>query len=284
MLIIKQRFVDEGKVQCCICPHFCCLSQYQIGRCKVRVNIDGEISSINYSHLSNISIEPIEKKPFLHILKGTKTLSIGSWGCNLDCKFCESTCISQKKPNSTKIINSYEIPEMVKKYSCDSVCFTYNEPIISLEYLIDVLAQCSKEGIKVLLKTNAYVNKSIWDYLMERVYAVNIDFKGDCANFINVTGTDDYVLRDRIIEAINSPCHVEISIPLYYKDIPEMSFSIESLADLLYKHGNHIPCHLLRVNPSYKFIDRESTSNAMINEARNILKAFGIKNIHIFQF
>ena len=278
----KDKKINEDKVQCCICPHYCILSNYQIGKCLSRVNVEGIISPISYSHISNMAVEPIEKKPFLHILKGTKTLSIGSWGCNLNCNFCESTCISQKKPNLIKIVNAYEIPDIVKKYSCQSVCLTYNEPIISIEYLIDVINQCNREGIKVLLKTNAYVNKDIWDYIINNVYAVNIDFKGDRDSFKEVTGAKEYVLEDRIKEAIFSTCHVEISIPLYYKNISEMQASLEKLAFILYEFKKDVPCHLLKINPAYKFIKRNTTSDEMINWAENLLNRCGSKYVQVF--
>lgn len=278
-----EKVIDQDKIQCLLCPHLCVLSEWEVGRCAARTNSGSKISSLNYAQLSSIAVEPIEKKPFLHILQGTKTLSVGSWGCTLSCGYCENYSISQQRPNDLKKTSPKELLNYALENQCKSICFTFNEPIISYEYILDVIDICEKDDIKILLKTNAFVNEEIWTYLLKKIYAVNIDFKGCSGSFKKISGAKEYVLKDRIEQAIDL-CKVEVSVPLYYKLGPEMFVSLEYLGYILYHKDKSIPCHLLRVNPAYKLINEDSTSDHMVNWAKHILERWEIENIHIFNF
>jgi len=236
--------------KCEICPHECEIVNGTEAICKGRkLNEKGEIVPSFYGQLSVASVEPIEKKPFYHYRPGTKVLSIGSWGCNLKCTYCENFFISQEF--DTPDVKSYspvEIVRMAIENECQGVCMSFNEPSIQYEYLMK-LAKCTREsGLYFAVKTNGYVNYIHWGSLCEAVDAVNIDWKPE-----NVAGVPKYTdhIRTCIKLAIeeNYGVHVEISVPIISED-PVVYEHIAAYFKPTIK--NRVPIHLLPVTPCHK--------------------------------
>ena len=269
----------DGGLQCLLCPHLCILKDGEIGKCHARHSRDGEPKHIYLGSISCLAVEPIEKKPFKHFLQGTKTLTYGSYGCNLNCKFCESDCISQISPPSTAHFAGHSnlIP-MAKEKRCKSISMSYNEPILSYELLIDLAENCAKNDLKFILKTNAFVNKEPWKEICLRTSAMNIDWKGDEKAFKKVTRVDSYVLKDRIKEAYDLGVHIEISLPLYYLD-DEFEEQINIFGEFISSIDKSIPCHLLRISPSYKYSDFIFNSENL-EKAKDILSKYDIENVY----
>ncbi|KKN30860.1 hypothetical protein LCGC14_0829850 [marine sediment metagenome] len=170
----------EGRLKCLLCPHFCLLKEGESGKCLVRKSDGEKIYLAAYGYLTNIAVEPIEKKPITHFLPGTKTLSIGSFGCSLFCKFCQNSHISQITGfEDSSIFTPNEVVKMAIEKECASVCMTYNEPIIQYEYLLDLAEECHKNDLKFVIKTNAFINKEPWKKICQVVDVFNIDFKGN---------------------------------------------------------------------------------------------------------
>ncbi len=243
----------DNKIQCLLCPHFCILKACQVGICRVRRSNSEEIELINYGLVSAMAVESIEKKPFKHYLEGSKTLSIALKSkCNLDCKFCENHEISQSNNIEGEYVSISDIIKLAKNKKCLSVSMSYNEPTLSYEFLIDLAKKCNQEDLKFILKTNAFINKELWNEICQVTEAVNIDWKGSEDNFKSITGVNSYVLQDRIKEAYEAGVHIEISIPLYYKD-SELEGEIETAGRFLSSIDSNITCHLLRISPAYKY-------------------------------
>ena len=272
--------LDEKTTQCKLCPRFCELREGQVGFCYVRRCVDGEIILDNYGGLTHIAIEPIEKKPITYFLRGTKTLSIGSWGCNLSCKFCENFKYSQSyNKKEIKYFTPEKVIEIAKEKHCQSVCMTYNEPTLYYEYLLDIANKCHESGLKFILKTNAYINKEPWREICNVTDAMNIDCKGSSVQYKEITGANAYVIRERIEEANRAGVHIEISIPLYHGFLDDVRVFYECSC-FLGSVNRGMPCHLLKVFPANKHEEFKSTSDLILSTAKHIL-SFHMDNVDI---
>ncbi len=266
--------IDDKRNKCLLCPNFCTLNTGEKGICLVRESNGEEIFLNSYGKISSMAVEPIEKKPVTEFLeKGSKTLSLGSYGCSLNknggCPFCENYKISQQEPENLKYYSINDIISSAKKYNCKSICMTYNEPIISYEFLIDLANESHKNELYFVLKTNGYINKEPWREIYRITDAMNIDLKGSDEKYLNIIGAKESVVRDRIKEAYDYGVHIEISIPLFYEDIED---EINDIGKFLSNIDKNIPCHLLKIYSTYKH--NKTTTNVEIKKAENILKKY----------
>lgn len=271
--------INGDKVKCLLCPHLCVLKKDEIGKCFARFSDGNKITNIRSGAISSLAIEPIGKKPFKHFLEKTKTLSIGSYGCNLNCSYCENHKISQKSPpDDSRVISPSKLVEIAIEKHCKSITMTYNEPILSYKYLIALAEESALSGLQFALKTNAFVNRDPWKEICKRTQAMNIDWKGDYDAFKMITRTNNYVLKDRIKEAYDSGVHIEISLPLYFFDVELEDYTHKAGKFLSFVDKN-IPCHLLRISPSYDYEDFIYNSDD-IDKAKKILSEY-MNNIYI---
>lgn len=196
---------------------------------------------------------------------------------------CENHKISQVVPDVNKVKNfsPSDVVNIVKSHKCSSICFSFNEPTLNPEYIGDIYDLIEKDDISIVLKTNAFINKEPWSYILNKIDAVNIDWKGSVNSFKEIAGVKDYVLSDRIREAILL-AHVEISVPLYYQDFDSMRESMFDLGKIISEYPE-VPCHLLRIYPNFEMEESQITSEEMIQEAYSILRKCGAKNLHIFK-
>lgn len=264
----------DDKIQCLLCPHLCVIKEGDVGKCHVRKNDGKEIKLINYGIINAMAVESIEKKPFRHFLSNSKTLSFSSPSkCNLSCLFCENHKISQSFDIKGKSFSIDNLINMAIEKHCQSISMSYNEPTLSYEFLIDLAEQCERSDLKFLLKTNAFVNEEPWKEICKVTDAMNIDLKaGTTENFRVITGCSQYIVKDRIKEAYESGVHLEISIPLYYKD-DELEDEMKILGEFLSSINKEILCHLLSIQPSYKYSDFIFKSKNM-KKAKDILSSY----------
>jgi len=249
-MINLYRQAGRNKQTCLICPNYCTLAEGETGKCGVRTNKENKIVLDTYGIISAMAVEPIEKKPITHVLQGTKTLSIGSYGCSLKCKFCENHLISQDQINITKKrYTCREIVLIAKQYDCASICMTYNEPTISFEFLYDLAMEAKLSGLKFVIKTNGYVNREVWQGVCSIADIMNIDWKGNYQSYIKMAGGFPSIVFNRIKEAVADGVHVEISIPLHDQMEPE---HLSEFGEMLYEECvTNIPCHLLKIQAAY---------------------------------
>ena len=268
----------DNKIQCLLCPHGCILKEGKAGKCRVRKNNGKEIELTNYGIISTMAVEPIEKKPFKHFLKESRTLSLGGNSCSLFCKFCENHELSQTNNIKGERLYLHNIISTAKDKDCQSISMSYNEPTLSFEFLINLADMCVIHDLPFLLKTNAFINKEPWKEICLKTSAINIDWKGSKEKFKFITGVNSYVLQERIKEAYNYGVHLEISIPLYYKD-DELEDEMKIVGKFLSSIDKEIPCHLLSIQAAYKYSDFVFNPEN-IDKAKNILSKY-MDNIHI---
>ena len=177
--------LSDGRVQCDVCPRYCKLHEGQRGLCFVRANHRDEIVLTTYGRSSGFCVDPIEKKPLNHFLPGTPVLSFGTAGCNLACKFCQNWDISKSREVDTLAdqASPETIARVARELGCRSVAFTYNDPVIFMEYAIDVAQACHAEGIASVVVTAGYMCDEPRRELYRHVDAANVDLKGFTERF-----------------------------------------------------------------------------------------------------
>jgi pyruvate formate lyase activating enzyme len=265
------------KIICAICPRSCVIGPAQVGFCGARGNIDCEIVALNYGRVAAIMLDPIEKKPLWRFHPGSHVLSVGSYGCNLSCPYCQNSSISMEWEDewveaTGKYFSRYEtiMPQRLIDLALSAkdkgnigIAYTYNEPIIGYEYLWDCSRLAREFGLKNILVTNGYCNEKPWKELLPYIDAANIDVKGFTQEFYSKVGGDlDVVMKN--VESAAQLCHLELTCLIIpgENDSPK---EMESLSRWIASINPEIPLHLSRFFPHYKMNDRPPTSRDTID-------------------
>ena len=245
----------DDKIECLLCPHHCKLAGGKTGICGVRKNTGGKIELTTYGVLSGYSLDPVEKKPLYHFFPGHNILSLGSFGCNMRCDFCQNFHISQKVPES--LIPEVSLNKIIKDaLSTDrniGIAFTYNEPVVGFEYMRDVAVTARKEGLYTVMVSNGYVSSDPLKEIIGFIDAFNIDLKAFNNDFYRkLTGAELEPVKESLKQIAGSGKHLEITtliIPDQNDSEKEMGLQTEWIAREL---GEDIPLHLSRYFPTYK--------------------------------
>ncbi len=282
---------DENKnVKCNACAQECVLSSGKVGLCGVRKNIKGELFSLIYGKLIAQHVDPIEKKPLFNFLPGTWVYSIGTVGCNFKCWWCQNYDISQildEKQIIGKNTKPEEVVEEALNNKCESIAYTYNEPIINVEFIRDTARIAKKKGLKNILVTNGYLTKESFEFLQKEnlIDAMNIDLKSfkdeTYKKFCNAIKGIKPVLKT-INRAYKSGIHIEIAT-LVIPDLNDSNEELKEIAEFIYSldRKGEIPWHISRFFPMYKMQDREPTEISVLEKAKKIGKDVGLENVYL---
>lgn len=241
---------DDKIVKCKLCPHVCVIRDGDMGVCRVRENSGGTLISLNYGKIASFAYDPIEKKPLYHFYPGSKILSIGTYGCNLKCDFCQNWEISQKK-SMTMELEDEDILLMAKSRGSIGIAYTYNEPSISYEYVLHLCKLVKSRGLKNVLVTNGYINEEPLKELLPYVDAMNIDLKSIEDGFYRriCKGKLEPVMNT--IKMAAKQVHVEIT-NLIIDGLNSSEDQIDRLAKWISKIDDNIPLHLTKYFPAYR--------------------------------
>lgn len=274
---------NKGKyVQCQLCHHNCLISLNRTGICKVRKNIDGKLFTSAYANICALSIDPIEKKPLYHFLPGTKTLSLAHAGCNLHCLNCQNSHISQEISFDGYPYTPEKIVYIAKEKACPSISYTYTEPTIFYEYVLETAKLAHRLNIKNILVTNGYINPEPLSELIPFIDAVNIDVKAFDNNvYKKLTGAKLKPILENILELHRNKIHIELT----YLLVPEYSddkIQIENFINWLIEQNlRNIPLHFSRFFPSYELKHLPPTPLTHLNEAYLKAKERGIQYVYV---
>ena len=281
--------LEDGRVQCDLCPRFCKLHADQRGLCFVRQNLDDEIVLTTYGRSSGYCIDPIEKKPLNHFLPGTPVLSFGTAGCNLACKFCQNWDIS--KSRETHTLTDEASPELIaraaEQLNCRSVAYTYNDPVIFHEYAIDVARACHEKGIKSVAVTAGYVCPEPRREFYKYMDAANVDLKAFTEDFYHkITGSH----LAPVLETLEYIKHeTSVWLELTTLLIPGKNDSEKELDEMtrwvVDKLGPDVPMHFSAFHPDWKMMDIPPTPKGTLIRAREIAMENGVRyaytgNVH----
>lgn len=274
---------NEGKfIRCKLCPHQCLISISHNGICNVRKNIDGKLYTSAFANICALAMDPIEKKPLYHFLPGSKTLSIAHAGCNLHCLNCQNSHISQEISHDGYPFLPEEIVRIAIEKSCPSISYTYTEPTIFYEYVLETTQLAHNLNIKNILVSNGYINPQPLRELIPFIDAVNIDVKAFNENvYKKLTGASLKPILNNILELHRNKVHIELT----YLLVPEYSddeVQIEKFINwLIQQNLQNIPLHFSRFFPSYKLDYLSPTPLSHLKEAYLKAKEKGIQYVYL---
>lgn len=243
--------LDAKRVKCHLCPYNCSIADGGKGSCGVRINKDGTLYSDVYGKTTGMALDPIEKKPLYRYHPGEYIFSLGTKGCNFHCEFCQNWHISQELDAPTEDITSEEVIEKAKAMKSFGIAYTYNEPFIWYEFVLETAKLAKANGLENVLVTNGYVNMDPLEGMLPYINAMNIDLKAFDENFyIKICkGTLKPVLE--VIKRSVKSCHVELT-NLIIPTLNDSEASIRKMVDWIYTNlGPDIPLHLSRYFPCY---------------------------------
>lgn len=252
---------------CTTCPRACDIPLGGTGFCRARINVDGEIVAGNYGRLTALALDPIEKKPLRRFQPGSKILSVGSYGCNLTCSFCQNYRISMA--GAEEVATTYLSPEELAEQALSTVpegnigvAFTYNEPMVGWEYVRDTGRLLHQAGLKNVLVTNGYVSAKVREEVYPLMDAINIDLKAFTESFYQKVGAHLETVKDSI-ELAAASTHLEVTTLI----IPGENDSDEEMRELsrwLSAVNPEIPLHISRFFPTYKMTEKNPTPSDRI--------------------
>lgn len=270
--------VGNGRVQCNVCPNHCRLAEGQRGACFIRANHGGQVVLTSYGRSSGFCVDPVEKKPLNHFLPGTPILSFGTAGCNLTCAFCQNWSISKSRETDTLAdeASPERIARAAKELGCSSVAFTYNDPVIFMEYAIDIAKACHAIGIRSVAVTAGYMCAEPRRAFYRHMDAANVDLKGFTERFYKrVCGGSLENVQETLLHVKHeTSVWLEITtllIPGENDGPAELDALTRWVAEKL---GPDTPLHFTAFHPDYRMLDKPPTPPATLTQAR----AIGLRN------
>lgn len=252
----EARYYESGSgtVNCLLCPQRCHLRDNEIGRCGVRQARDGKLYTLNYGRVASIALDPIEKKPLYHFYPGSSIVSVGSVGCNLSCGFCQNYQLSTRQAD-TEYLSAEELVALAREpihgEKSIGIAYTYSEPIVWFEHVMDVATKAKSVGLKNVLVTNGEIREGPLDELLTVIDAMNIDVKAFNQRFYSEICSGPFKSVLETVERCVGRCHIEITTLL----IPSLNDSdeeIRMLARWLAQLDDTIPLHLSRYFPHHR--------------------------------
>jgi pyruvate formate lyase activating enzyme len=273
-----------GKVRCTACARYCIVPPGSHGFCFVRKNEGGKLVLLSYGLASAIQVDPVEKKPLSHFHPGSRVFSIGTVGCNWRCLYCQNAEISQEHEVQGRPLPPRSAVEMARRFDCQGVTFTYNEPTIFIEYARDVIREAHAAGLFANFVTNGYMTPEAVAFLSGQLDAVSVDFKG--------SGEERFMRRyisakssAPILETLSglkaSGTHVEVT-DLIVPEVGDDPEALRALArEVVDRLGPQTPFHLLRFHPDYKMLDLPETPIPTLERLHAIARGEGLEYVYL---
>lgn len=277
--------LDEGRVKCLLCPHHCTIATGRRGICGVRENVDGQLVSLVYGKLAAAHVDPIEKKPLFHFLPGSTAYSIATVGCNLSCPFCQNHDLSFAGRRNPEIhgyqTSAEKVVEETIATASRSVCFTYSEPTIFFEFMLDVAKLAKEKGLKTVMVSNGFIEKEPLRELAPFLDGANVDLKA----------FQEHTYREVLKGDLKAVCDTIASLPglgvwceVTTLVVPGMNDSYEELkeiASFIAGCGAYIPWHVSRFYPQNKWLHLPPTPVSELRRAIEAGREAGLKYIYV---
>ncbi|MFH1406812.1 MAG: AmmeMemoRadiSam system radical SAM enzyme, partial [Candidatus Omnitrophota bacterium] len=276
--------LENKLVQCLLCPRTCTIPPGKTGVCGVRKNIDGTLYTLVYGLPCAVHMDPIEKKPMFHMLPGTQILSIATAGCNLRCIFCQNWEISQALPQETQNVDlpPQDVIALAKKYNSPSVAFTYTEPTVFFEYMIDTAKLAKENGIKTVMHSCGYINEEPLRELCKYLDGANVDLKGFSDEFYKKIGNGKL---EPVLNSLKTLKRQGVWLEITNLIMPAMNDDpkmIRSMCKWIVENlGPDVPLHFSRFYPAHKLTNLAATPIKTLEDAQKIAKQEGLKYVYI---
>lgn len=271
-------------VACQLCARGCLIKAGDRGQCRARINVNGELRSLVYGRPLATNLDPIEKKPFYHFLPGTTAYSLGTAGCPLRCKFCQNWQLSQARPDDYDVPYTppADVANEARRRAAASVAFTYNEPTVFTEYLLDTAAAARKQGLRAVLVSCGFMNERPLADMCGALDAIKIDLKGYSEDFYRtVSGASLAPVLRSIRQVRRSGTHLEI-VNLVVPTLNDADDTLRGLADFVMGElGPDVPVHFTRFHPDYQLLNLPPTPVATLERARGFAMDRGLRYAYV---
>ncbi len=273
------------KIQCRLCNHFCLISPGERGECGVRENKGGKLFTHVRDSVAAANLDPVEKKPLFHFLPGTQSFSVGTMGCNFSCSFCQNSTLSQTPKETGKVsgekLTGANIADAALQSAAGSISYTYSEPAIFTELILDAAPLAKKEGIKNILVTNGFQSPQCLETLSEYIHAANIDLKAFSEEFYR-----EYCggKLQPVLQNLKTVREMGLWLEVTTLIIPGLNDSPQEMQDMAgfiaEELGKSVPWHISRFHPTYKMLDRPSTPVETLEKALEAGKKAGLEYVY----
>ena len=277
------RNLPESRVQCEACERCCTIDLNQTGFCKTRTNIGGRIHTLVYGKISSMSANPIEKKPFFHYWPGSYALTVGTYGCNYTCWWCQNFSISKVSPSkdTRDYVSPTRLVELAEREGCQGISYSFNEPTLLLDHALDTFPIARRNRLYCNYVSNGYMTekalRALWEAGMD---AIKFDLKGDHETYQRFCDADAEVVWRNVAEARRIGLHVEI-VTLVIPNVNDREETIRGIARrIATEHEPEIPLHFTRYYPAYKFT-APSTPVTTLEWAHRVAKEEGCRYVYI---
>jgi len=276
---------SDGRILCTLCPRYCQIGEGQYGFCFIRQNHGGKLYNLGYGRSTGFAVDPIEKKPLNHFLPGGNALSFGTAGCNLGCRFCQNWSISKAKLDDqrSRLIAPQEVVELAQREQAESIAFTYNDPTIFGEFVIDIAQAARQAGVATIMVTAGYIDARAREEIYAEIDAVNVDLKAF---------TDDFYRKltfsnlQPVLETIAWLVHqTDVWVELTNLIIPDHNDAAGEIAEMsdwiLEALGDAVPIHFTAFHPDFKLTDKPRTPPETLMRARQQALDRGLKYVYV---
>jgi pyruvate formate lyase activating enzyme len=274
----------KGRVQCHLCARGCLLAEGERGQCRSRINTGGEMKSLVYGRPVSVHVDPIEKKPFYHFMPGSQAYSIGTTGCPLRCKFCQNWQTSQASPEDYRVrfTPPGDLVESVRSRKAPVIAYTYNEPLVFTEYMLDIASTARTRGIRSVMVTCGFMAEAPLAEMCKALDAVKVDLKGYSESFYrDACGAELKPVLRTIKQIAKSRVHLEI-VNLVVPTLNDTDRMIADLCDwVMGELGPDVPLHFSRFRPDYQMPHLPPTPTATLERARSFAMARGIRYVYV---
>ena len=276
--------LEDGRLQCDLCPRYCRLREGQRGLCFVRKRQEGSIKLTSYGRSSGFCVDPIEKKPLNHFLPGTPVLSFGTAGCNLACKFCQNWDMSKSREMDSLMdtASPEALADTAERLNCSSIAYTYNDPVIFLEYAVDAAQACRERGIRSVAVTAGYICEAPRAEFFRHMDAANVDLKAFTERFYRkICGSELAPVLDTL-QFLRHDTDVWFELTtLLIPGENDSSAELEAMTRWIVDHlGPDVPLHFTAFHPDWKMLDHPPTPPATLSRARDIGLAQGLRYVY----
>jgi pyruvate formate lyase activating enzyme len=278
------RKLPDREIECLLCPRLCRLGDKERGYCGVRENIGGTYYTLVYGGVCSFNVDPIEKKPFFHFLPGTAALSMATAGCNVNCRFCQNWEISQVRPEQIDHIEMS--PEAAAREAaaarCPSIAYTYSEPTVFIEYMMDTAEEARKRKVRNVVVTGGHISRRPLEDLLEVVDAVKVDLKGFTQDFYA-----KYVRGELgpVLDAIRTVARSRVWLEIVYLVIPTLNDDPALIREMARwvknEAGDRVPVHFSRFHPMYLLKNLPPTPISTLERSREAALAEGLKFVYV---
>lgn len=276
--------LEHNEIRCLLCPKECRVGERERGYCGVRENRDGSYYTLVYGHPCAIHTDPIEKKPFFHVIPGTEALSLSTVGCNMECKFCQNWQISQSRPEQvdTSYTTPRKIVDLAVNYRAPSIAYTYGEPVVFIEYMQDIARLAAEKDIRNVVITSGYIKKDPLLDLCRMVDAIKVDLKGYEESYYRDVCSSE--LRP-VLDAISLIKEQGVWLEIVYLMVPTLNDKPDKIRQmarwLIANAGADVPIHFSRFFPQYRLTNLSPTPVSSLETAYEICREEGLNYVYV---